>query len=421
MIPTQQLRTFAQWTTLGAFVGVACGLASAALLTLLELVTDFRGTHEWLVYALPLAGLGIGAIYERWGAAIKGGNNLIIDTIHENAAQIPLRMAPMVLLGTVLTHLLRQRGPGRNGGADGRQRGADAIAHRFRVSPDSATNRIRSPPASRVASPRCSGPRSPVSSSVSKSSTIGRIEYDAPFPALVAGRRRRSDHAGARHCASPLIRLRGRSLFLSVSAVSWCSSLARWRWRRSSSSTLTHFVKARMERHVPRLPIRMFLGGAAVVGMWRLVGSSDYLGLGIPTILRAFSDPHLPAYAVCRQDSLHGGDAGVRLSRRGGHAAVLHRRRVRQCPRAFGRGSNRAWRGGRSRRRLWRRREYAARPLHHGGRAGGRRDPSLRRHRDGHRVSTVGTSRNLPGATFDPEETWTGSSNARIPLREYRG
>ena len=48
---------------------------------------------------------------------------------------------------------------------------------------------------------------------------------------------------------------------------------------------------------MPRLPFRMFLGGAAIVAMWRLVGSSDYLGLGVPTILRAFHDPRLPAYA----------------------------------------------------------------------------------------------------------------------------
>jgi len=52
-----------------------------------------------------------------------------------------------------------------------------------------------------------------------------------------------------------------------------------------------------MERHVPRLPIRMFLGGVAIVALWRLVGNSDYLGLGVPTILRAFRDPHLPAYS----------------------------------------------------------------------------------------------------------------------------
>ena len=39
------------------------------------------------------------------------------------------------------------------------------------------------------------------------------------------------------------------------------------------------------------------LGGLAVGAVWRLVGTSDYLGLGMPTIERAFADPHLPAEA----------------------------------------------------------------------------------------------------------------------------
>jgi H+/Cl- antiporter ClcA len=60
---------------------------------------------------------------------------------------------------------------------------------------------------------------------------------------------------------------------------------------------LTHLIKAQMERRLPRLPLRMLVGGAAVVVLWRLVGSDDYLGLGVPTILRAFVDPRLPAYA----------------------------------------------------------------------------------------------------------------------------
>ena len=70
------------------------------------------------------------------GKPIKGGNNLVIDTIHEDAPQIPLRMAPMVLIGTVLTHLF-----GGSAGREGTavQMGAsvaDAIAHRFRVGRD---------------------------------------------------------------------------------------------------------------------------------------------------------------------------------------------------------------------------------------------------------------------------------------------
>ena len=48
-----------------------------------------------------LAGLVVGAIYDRWGKPIRGGNNLVIDTLHDDGAEIPLRMAPMVLLGTL--------------------------------------------------------------------------------------------------------------------------------------------------------------------------------------------------------------------------------------------------------------------------------------------------------------------------------
>lgn len=58
---------------------------------------------------------------------------------------------------------------------------------------------------------------------------------------------------------------------------------------------LTHAVKRLGER--ARLPWRIALGGLAVVGLWWVVGSSDYLGLGVPMIERAFRDPALPVYA----------------------------------------------------------------------------------------------------------------------------
>ena len=41
--------------------------------------------------------------------------------------------------------------------------------------------------------------------------------------------------------------------------------------------------------HSERLGLRMAIGGAIVVGLWQLIGTSDYLGLGVPTILRAFT------------------------------------------------------------------------------------------------------------------------------------
>ncbi len=76
------------------------------------------------MYALPIAGLIVGLVYERLGSKIAGGNNLVIDTIHDDGPRLPLRMAPMVLIGTVLTHLFggqcRARG---HCGANGRKLG----------------------------------------------------------------------------------------------------------------------------------------------------------------------------------------------------------------------------------------------------------------------------------------------------------
>ena len=60
---------------------------------------------------------------------------------------------------------------------------------------------------------------------------------------------------------------------------------------------LIHRAKALLQKWIPRLPVRMFAGGVVVVMMWQLVGESDYLGLGVPTILRAFHDPSLPRSA----------------------------------------------------------------------------------------------------------------------------
>jgi H+/Cl- antiporter ClcA len=107
------VRALGQWLALGTLVGLVCGIASAAFLWLLDQATEWRTGHETIVYALPVAGLTLGWIAERFGQEIKAGNNLVIDTIHDDGPEIPLRMAPLVLLGTVLTHLF--------GGSAGRE------------------------------------------------------------------------------------------------------------------------------------------------------------------------------------------------------------------------------------------------------------------------------------------------------------
>jgi H+/Cl- antiporter ClcA len=275
-------------------VGVLCGAASALFLWLLELATHFRSTHEAIVFTLPVAGLAIGALYERFGASIKAGNNLVIDTIHDEGPELPLRMAPMVLIGTVLTHLF-----GGSAGREGTavQMGAslsDWLAHRLRVGKHVRRQLL----AAGVAGGFGSVFGTPIAGTMFglEFIVLGRIEYDALVPALVAAlvgdmttRALGIGHtpypAAPYLALTPLVLLKWLVFAVAVALVTVLFI------------ELTHFLKQQGEKHVPRLPLRMFIGGLLVVLLWQLVGTSDYLGLGVPTIVRAFSDPTLPVYA----------------------------------------------------------------------------------------------------------------------------
>ncbi|NPD25675.1 chloride channel protein [Corallococcus sp. AB004] len=284
-------RALGQWLLLGAIVGGVCGVASAVFLALLEEATEFRLAHESLVYALPLAGLVLGAVYGRWGASIKGGNNLVLDTVHEGDAVIPLRMAPMVLLGTVLTHLF-----GGSAGREGTavQMGAslaDQIAWRFRVAPETRRELL----AAGIAGGFGSVFGTPLAGTVFGLEVVcvGRLGYEALLPALTAAvvGDLVTRGLGIHHTAYPVpqalaltLPVLGKWLVFAVGIAGVAVAFIEG----------THGLKRVLERRVPWLPVRMALGGLGVVGLWKLAGTSDYLGLGVPGILRAFEDVSLP-------------------------------------------------------------------------------------------------------------------------------
>ncbi|HLL54893.1 MAG TPA: chloride channel protein [Myxococcaceae bacterium] len=290
----RRARTFAQWLVLGALVGVAAGVASAVFLHLLDWATGFREAHQAIVYTLPLSGLVLGLLYDRWGKPIRGGNNLVIDTVHEGSPQLPLRMAPMVLLGTVLTHLFGGSA-GREGTAVQMGGGlADAIAHRFRVSPEVRRQLL----ASGIAGGFGSVFGTPISGTLFGLEVvcIGRMEYDALVPALVAAvvGDLVTRALGVGHTVYPSV---GALPLTPLVLLKWVVFACAVALVTATFVELTHGLKKLLEKRVPSLPLRMLLGGAAVVGLWKLSGTSAYLGLGVPTIVAAFSDPTLPAFA----------------------------------------------------------------------------------------------------------------------------
>ncbi|MHC5540801.1 voltage-gated chloride channel protein, partial [Singulisphaera rosea] len=71
-----------KWCVLGTAVGVFAGATSAAFLIGLHWATATQESTPWLLWLLPLAGVGIGFLYSRFGQDVEGGNNLLLDRIH---------------------------------------------------------------------------------------------------------------------------------------------------------------------------------------------------------------------------------------------------------------------------------------------------------------------------------------------------
>jgi H+/Cl- antiporter ClcA len=294
VIVSERLMVVLRWIVLGALVGLLCGAASALFLWLLDEVTALRLRDERIVFALPLAGLLVGYLYERFGQPIKAGNNLVIDTIHDEGPQLPLRMAPMVLLGTLATHLF-----GGSAGREGTavQMGAslaDALSHQLGVSKSMRLQLL----AAGVAGGFGSVFGTPIAGTVFglEFIVLGRIEYGALLPALVAALvgDMTTRALGIGHSAYPVVaHLDLTPLLLGK----WALFAAAIALTSTAFIELTHFLKREGERRVKRLPVRMFIGGVLVVVLWQLLGTSDYLGLGVPMILRAFEDPNYPVYA----------------------------------------------------------------------------------------------------------------------------
>lgn len=116
-----------KWILICVLVGILAGASSALFLYTLNLATDYRDTHLWLIFLLPVAGLAIGYLYHFYGKEVSKGNNLILEEYEKPKSTIPLKMAPMVYIGTILTHLF--------GGSAGREGTAvqmsTAIADQF--------------------------------------------------------------------------------------------------------------------------------------------------------------------------------------------------------------------------------------------------------------------------------------------------
>lgn len=273
-----------KWLCLSIIIGILAGTVSALFLLSLDWVTNLREAHIWIIIFLPLGGLMIGLAYHYWGTDVAKGNNQLLEEFHKPNKVIPLKMAPMVLFGTLITHLF-----GGSAGREGTavQMGAaisDQFSHLFKLKPQDRQILIIIGMSAGFASVF----GTPIAGAVFALEVLilKKYRYDAILPSLFAALI--ADYTciawNVTHTEYSIPYVPG----LSIENVLW-AILAGIIFGLAAMlfSNSTHFFTNNFKK-IKYAPMRPLIGGIIIAAAVWMMGSSKYIGLGIPMIESAF-------------------------------------------------------------------------------------------------------------------------------------
>jgi H+/Cl- antiporter ClcA/PII-like signaling protein len=276
-----------RWSLLVMPVGLTVGSACALFLWLLDRATELRWQQGWLLFCLPISGLLVALTYRRFGHEAGGGNNLVVDAIHEPGGGVPARLTPLVLAGTVLTHLC-----GGSAGREGTavQMGGSLASLYTRVLGrwlgDDPQRSTRTLLMAGVAAGFGGVFGTPLAGAVFalEVPALGRMSYRAAIPCLIAAII--ADQTcwawGIHHTTYPQFHALGLDhgfTWLMLAKVALAGVLFGLVSRLFSE--LAHGVANGFRAAIPYPLLRPVVGGIIIIGLVYLLGTRDYLGLGV--------------------------------------------------------------------------------------------------------------------------------------------
>lgn len=304
-------RQLLRWSIIVTPVSIVIGSIVAFFLWILNLSIHYRFSHPYLLYLLPVAGLGIHFLYQSVGKSSEKGNNLIMDEIHKPGGGVPKRMAPIVLFATVITHLF--------GGSAGREGTAvqigGSIAQMFGKWFGLNQRDTGIVLTAGIAAGFGAVFGTPLTGAIFALEVlaIGKIKYDALLPCLIAGtvgdltvsawkvhhthyhidfvQKLHSDYWLSEYLSVDIL------LILKIIVASIAFGLASFLFAETA-----HRIKNVMLKLFSKKWLIPIIGGIVIILLTFINGKPDYLSLGV--------DAEYPN-AVTIQSAFHSGGADV--------------------------------------------------------------------------------------------------------------
>lgn len=108
----QYIASFLKWVFIALITGAIGGAIGGMFRFCVDIATDVRNAHYFMIYFLPLAGLVIVFLYNVTRLSQQADTNLVIRSVRSDT-KVPILLAPVIFLSTILTHLF--------GGSAGRE------------------------------------------------------------------------------------------------------------------------------------------------------------------------------------------------------------------------------------------------------------------------------------------------------------
>tara|TARA_B110000261_G_scaffold160537_2_gene200338 strand:- start:61 stop:1290 length:1230 start_codon:yes stop_codon:yes gene_type:complete len=274
-----------RWTIISFFVGSLSGSASAWFLIFLKWAGKCRNENIWIISLLPLAGFLVALSYKYLGKEVQKGNNQLIEEVQQPKKIIPFIMAPLVLVGTVITHLF--------GGSAGREGTAVQMGGSIA---DQLSRYVKFTQWERKVLIMCgisagfaSVFGTPMAGAIFALEIIfiRKIKYDAIIPVLMSAFIANYvcdlwpiTHTHYQIASVPSFNFQNVSLVILASVLFGLVSVG--------FSVGMNLLSSVFKKYIKNMLFRPVIGGVIVASLGYLLGYK-YLGLGVPTIVESFT------------------------------------------------------------------------------------------------------------------------------------